>query len=415
MRILIVSTYDIAGGASRSSYRLHQALLGENIDSQILVQSKFSNDHSVVEVDSKLERKIAPLRPFIDYFPIRFYKKRTDTLFSPSYFPFSSIVNKINKINPDIVHLQWISGGMMKNDDLAKIKAPIVWGLNDMWAFTGGCHYDEYCERYKDKCGKCKVLGSNKLKDWSYKIRAKKQKVYSKIDNLTIVGHSHWLADCARESSLFKDRNVINLPTPIDTNRFEPLDKVFCRKIFNLPEGKKLILFGAMGPTSNRRKGFPELAEAIEKLDVDVENVEFIIFGSGKPKIPPQLKYKTHYISRLNDEISLQILYSAVDVMIVPSIQENLSNVILESLSCGTPVVAFDIGGNSDMVVHKHNGYLAKPFDISDLSEGIEWVLKTPGYEQLCKKSREKMIDKFSNKVVANKYISFYLQLLKGD
>ena len=79
MKILIVSTYDTAGGASRSSYRLHQALLSKDVDSNILVQKKFSSDYTVVEVDSKIERKFANVRPFIDYFPIRFYKKRTDT------------------------------------------------------------------------------------------------------------------------------------------------------------------------------------------------------------------------------------------------------------------------------------------------------------------------------------------------
>ena len=104
MKILIVSTYDTAGGAARASYRLHQALLSKDVDSNILVQKKFSSDYTVVEVDSKIERKFANVRPFIDYLPIRFYKKRTDTLFSPSYFPFSSVVKKINKINPDIVH-----------------------------------------------------------------------------------------------------------------------------------------------------------------------------------------------------------------------------------------------------------------------------------------------------------------------
>ena len=119
MKILIVSTYDMAGGASRSSYRLHKSLLSAGIDSQILVQNKFSSDHTVVEVNSKIERKFANVRPFIDYLPLRLYKNRTDTLFSPSYFPFSSIVDKINEINPDIVHLQWISGGMLKIKDLA--------------------------------------------------------------------------------------------------------------------------------------------------------------------------------------------------------------------------------------------------------------------------------------------------------
>jgi glycosyltransferase involved in cell wall biosynthesis len=350
------------------------------------------------------------VRPFIDYIPIRFYKNRTDTLFSPSYFPFSSIVKKINKINPDIVHLQWISGGMLRIKDLAKIKAPIVWGLNDMWAFTGGCHYDEYCGRYKDSCGKCKVLGSVKENDWSHRLLTQKQNTYSKINNLTIIGHSAWLANCARESSAFRKKNVVNMPTPIDTNIFKPVDKEFCRKVFNLPANKKLILYGAMGPTSNRRKGFSELSEAIDKLDI--VDAEVIVFGGSKPKNPPVLKYKVHYISRLNDEISLQMLYSAVDIMIVPSIQENLSNIILESLSCATPVVAFDIGGNSDMIEHKHNGYLAKSFDTSDLSYGIEWVINNHDYNKICSNSRSKIINEFSYKVVATKYIKFYKELI---
>ena len=410
MKILIVSTYDTAGGASRSSYRLHQALLSKDVDSNILVQKKFSSDYTVVEVDSKIERKFANVRPFIDYFPIRFYKKRTDTLFSPAYFPFSSVVKKINKINPDIVHLQWISGGMLKIKDLVKIKAPIVWGLNDMWAFTGGCHYDEYCGRYKESCGKCIVLGSAKENDLSRRLLNQKHNVYSKISNLTIIGHSRWLTNSARESSVFNNKSVVHIPQTIDINRFKPLDKEFCRNIFNLPKNKKLILYGAMGPMSDRRKGFNELSEAIDKLDI--EDTEIIVLGGGKPKDPPTIKYKVHYLSRLNDEITLQMLYSAVDLVIVPSIQENLSNIILESLSCATPVLAFDIGGNSDMIVHKHNGYLAKAFDTSDLSFGIEWIVNNQDYNKLCNNARDKMIDEFSYEVVANKYIDFYRKLI---
>lgn len=412
MKILIVSTYDTAGGAARASYRLHQALLSKDVDSNILVQKKFSSDYTVLEVDSKIERKFANVRPFIDYFPIRFYKKRTDTLFSPAYFPFSSVVKKINKINPDIVHLQWISGGMLKIKDLVKIKAPIVWGLNDMWAFTGGCHYDEYCGRYKESCGKCIVLGSAKENDLSRRLLNQKHNVYSKISNLTIIGHSRWLTNSARESSVFSNKSVLHIPQTIDINRFKPLDKEFCRNIFNLPKNKKLILYGAMGPMSDRRKGFNELSEAIDKLDI--EDTEIIVLGGGKPKDPPIIKYKVHYIPRLNDEITLQMLYSAVDLVIVPSIQENLSNVILESLSCATPVLAFDIGGNSDMVVHKHNGYLAKAFDTSDLSFGIEWIVKNQDYNKICNNARLKIVDEFSYEVVANKYINFYSKLI-GD
>ena len=115
----------------------------------------------------------------------------------------------------------------------------------------------------------------------------------------------------------------------------------------------------------------------------------------------------------LHDDVSLVTLYSAVDVMIVPSLQENLSNAIMESLSCGTPIVSFDIGGNSDMIEHKLNGYLAKPFESKDLAHGIEWVLNNPNYDELCVNAREKVLKEFDSVVVARKYVELYEEMLR--
>lgn len=137
MKILIVNTSDIQGGAARAAYRLHRSLLDANIDSQMLVQSKVSDDCTVITEDSRVRRYLNKLRPIIDGLPVRKYKHRIKTLFSPSWFGFNNIVTKINKINPDIVHLHWINGGMLKIEDIAKIKAPIIWSLHDNWAFTG--------------------------------------------------------------------------------------------------------------------------------------------------------------------------------------------------------------------------------------------------------------------------------------
>jgi glycosyltransferase involved in cell wall biosynthesis len=167
-----------------------------------------------------------------------------------------------------------------------------------------------------------------------------------------------------------------------------------------------------MNPTGDPRKGFKELSEALKLLEI--KDVEFVIFGSSAPKNPPKFKFKTHYVGRLNDDVSLVTLYSAVDVMVVPSLQENLSNAIMESLSCATPVVGFDIGGNSDMIEHKKTGYLAKPFEPQDLAKGIEWVLNLERneYEKLCKNAREKVLKEFDNKVIAKKYIKLYEEIL---
>lgn len=413
MKILIVNTSDIEGGAARAAYRLHKALLTQDVDSQMLVQSKSSDDFTVLAETSKLRKGFNKLCLKIDRFLVRFYKERTKTLFSPSWFGFGNIVAKINEINPDIVHLHWTYRGMMKIEDMARIKAPIVWSLHDMWAFTGGCHYDEECKAYEKDCGSCKVLGSDKENDLSRKIYNRKQKAFSKIESLTIVGLSKWLNDCAKNSTLLRDKKHINLPNPIDTNIFKPFDMNKSRELWNLPKDKKLVLFGAMGATSDPRKGFKELSDALHKLEG--KNIEFVVFGSSEPKVSQDFDFKTHYLGSLHDDVSLVTLYSAVDVMIVPSLQENLSNAIMESLACATPVVGFDIGGNSDMIEHQKTGYLVKPFDTSALASGIEWVLTTENHDELCQNAREKVLREFDSVVVSKRYIELYEDILKND
>jgi len=299
---------------------------------------------------------------------------------------------------------------MIKIEDMAKIKAPIVWSLHDMWAFTGGCHYSEECKAYEKECGSCKILESNKENDLSRKIHNRKKKTFNKIDNMTIVGLSKWLSNCAQNSALLKNKKHINLPNLIDTRIFKPFDKEKSRELWSLPQDKILVLFGAMGATSDPRKGFNELTDAMGKLKNN--DIEFVVFGSSQPQNIPDLGFKIHYLGSLADDVSLVTLYSAVDVMIVPSLQENLSNVIMESLSCGVPVIGFNVGGNSDMINHKKNGYLVRPFDASDLAYGIEWILNIENYDELCHNAREKVIREFDSVVVAKKYIELYKEIL---
>lgn len=409
MKVLIVNTSDIDGGAARAAYRLHNALLESKINSQMLVLSKSGDDFTVNTFLKKTQKIFNKLRPALDSIPIRKYNNTA--LFSAAWVPSSGIVNKINSLNPDVVHLHWINAGMIKIEDLAKIKAPIVWSLHDMWAFTGGCHYDESCGAYKEKCGECVVLASKRKKDISRKVFKRKQATYSKIPNMTIVGLSNWLKTCAENSILFHNKKIVNLPNPIDTKIFQAFDKLKARELWGLPKDKKIVLFGAMGASSDPRKGFNELSDAFKNIDRD--DIEFVVFGASSPLNPPDLGCKTHYIGRLSDDISLITLYSAVDVMIVPSLQENLSNAIMESLACATPVVGFDIGGNSDLIDHEQNGYLAQAYSSVDLAKGIEWVLDNSKYEDLCRNAREKVISKFDNNIVSAQYIELYKMLLE--
>ncbi len=410
MKILHVNTSDIQGGAARAAYRLHQGLLQAGVDSQMLVQTKFSDDFTVIGPVSKISKSIGRIRSTLDQLPLKLYPNKKKALFSPAWLPFSRALNGIRTVNPDIVHLHWIAEGYLRLEDLARIKKPIIWSLHDMWAFTGGCHYDSGCGKYLQECSVCPVLGSSKENDFSRKVFSRKNRVYLKIPNLTINGLSRWLADCAKSSTLLSKRRVVNLPNLLDTHVFRPLPQQQAKEILGLSSQKKHILFGAVDATGDRRKGFNLLSQMLNKLENS--NIELMVFGSSKPINAPDFPFLTSYLGRLQDDISLRVLYSAADVVVVPSRQENLSNVIMESLSCETPVVAFDIGGNHDMIKHKVNGYLAQPLDPIDLAKGVEWVLNYPNPEKLSKNTRWKVISEFNTNIVIPKYTELYNKVL---
>lgn len=412
MKILIVNTSDIQGGAARAAYRLHQSLLEQDIDSQMLVQNKSSDDFRALAVSqTKLQKVISKLRPHIDSIPVKFYKNRTKTAFSPANTPFSNIVNRINEINPDIVNLQWICGGLIKIEDLLKIKVPIIWTLHDMWAFTGGCHYDENCFGYEKTCGNCPVLGSNKINDLSKKIFNRKQKIFNQLKDMRIVNVSNWLTNCTKKSTLLGNHKSMTIPNPLNTNKYKIYDKNETRRLWNLPKNKKLVLFGAIGGSKDFRKGYKELKESLYKLKN--KDIEFVVFGSSHPEESENLGFKTHYFGHLHDDVSLITLYNAVDVMIVPSLQEAFGQTASEAMSCGVPVVAFGATGLLDIVEHKVNGYLATPFDTNDLAQGIEWILNNKEYSKLTINARNKIVNEFDNAVVAKQYIKLYNDVLK--
>lgn len=410
MKILIVNTFDIEGGAARAAFRLHQSLITNGINSNMLVMKKSSDVISVLDPIGKIQKGLAALRPTLDGLPVNKYKNRDRLLFSPAWLPFSGVVDRINKINPDLVHLHWVANGMLRIEDIAKIKSPIVWSLHDDWAFTGGCHIKWECERYQKSCGFCPRLGSSKENDLSSAIYKRKSKVFGKIPPITVIGLSNWLADCARKASLFKGHKVVSLPNPIDTSLYAPYDKIQARNLLNLPQDKKLVAFGAMSATSDINKGFKELTQALSHIEN--QNVELLIFGASQPEVDPGFIQKAHYLGRLHDDATLRALYSAADVMVVPSLQEAFGQTASEAMACGTPVAAFGATGLLDIVDHKVNGYLAKAYDTLDLAVGIDWVLAHSTPQELSHAARDKVTATFESKLVANQYIELYKGIL---
>ncbi len=410
MKILHLAMHE-GSGAGRATLRLHLGLLNENIDSSVLVLQKDTDYQSVNKLDDqtvlfkKIQAKL--LGKYLSQILGR------KTTFSINATP-SLVENQINNFNASVINLHWVGWEYVKIEALRKFKVPLVWTLQDMWPFTGGCHYSEECDRYTNSCGACPQLRSGKELDLSRWVWQRKAKAWKDI-NLTVVAPSSWIAKCARSSSLFRERRVEVIPFCLDTEQYKPIDQQKARELLNLPQDKQLVLFGALSATQDRRKGFHLLLPALQNLSQSGwrDRIELVVFGSDQPNNPPNLGFKTHYLGSLSDDLSLARVYSAADVMIAPSIQESFGQTGSESLACGTPVVAFDGTGLKDIVDHQQNGYLVRPFEIEDLAQGIAWVLEDKQrHHKLCIQAREKAEREFALEVQARRYLSLYSELL---
>lgn len=408
MKVLHLTGKDFFG-AGRAAYRLHKGLQGVGVDSVMWVGNKVTKDDTVINIhESSVKKFLRKIYIRLEKEQIKSNGISPQSMFSTGKFAFR-ISTKINALHPDVVHIHWINRGFIRLKDLENIKAPIVISMHDMWYFTGGCHYDGYCGNYKIGCGECPLLKSRHKADVSKQVVDFKRLVYGRIERVTFVALSRWMQKCANESSLLGRERVVNLPNGIDSNEFKE-DKL-ARAELKIGKDKKLILFAAVDALSDANKGFQYITKAIGQLSGD--NYELLIIGGKGDEMFSDIKIKVHSVGFVDNNKQLVNYLSAADVVVVPSVQENLSNMIMESLSCATPVVAFDIGGNADMIVHKENGYLANKMDAVDLAEGIFWCTgdKTRQME-ISQKARKIVVDNFEITDVSHRYVDLYKQVI---
>ena len=412
IRVLHLSESDVDNGGARAAHRLHQGLRSLGSPSQMLVRAKFGNDSAVIREQSLLTKVSPPLSGL----PLRLYPKRPGGMFSTQLIP-DVFAKRVQQYNPDIVHIHAICNGYLQIETLRKFQKPLVWTLHDMWPFTGGCHYNQDCDHYQKSCGSCPQLGSTRHQDLSHWTWKRKANAWKDL-NLTLVATTSWMAECARSSSLFKDTRIEIIPLGLDTDKYKPHNRHFAREALGLPQDKHLVLFGAIGGTSDRRKGFHLLQPALQQLSESgwSDQIELVIFGASQPETPVDLGFKTHYVGRLNDDLSLSMVYSAADVMVVPSIQEAFGQTTSEAMSCGTPVVTFNATGSKDLVDHQQTGYLAVPFEVDDLAKGIIWVLEDrKRHQKLQFQARKKVLSEFTSALQAGRYLSLYKEILGGS
>lgn len=402
MKVLHVCYSDFDGGAARAANRLHQAQINAGIDSYMLVVRKTTNDSRVIAVDKKTLLRVRVCSLLSRLLLSRLTRSNP---VKHSLNVLSTGMSKlINKLQPDVVNLHWVGDNMISIGEISKINAPIVWTMHDMWAFSGCEHYDNYPElmRYKFNY---QPLRENKLIDINRLIFNYKKRKWAR-KNIQFVSPSKWLGECAKSTAIAANRKIHIIQNPIDHQIYKPVDKMIARQLFGLPKDKKIVLFGAMSSKTDIRKGYHLLDKALLHLSTrNTSDYALVIFGAEKKEMELTHGFDTYNLGVLHDELSLRVLYSAADVYVAPSLQDNLPNTLVESFAVGTPCVAFNIGGMPDLISQDEMGELVKSIDGEELALSIERVLhKKNDHDFICQISKSNR----SGENIVNQYKSVY-------
>lgn len=395
MNILHVSASDIKGGASRAGYRIHRSLVENGnlheLQSRMRVISQLSDDPTVIggppARQTLLWRKLQPRMAQQVQRNNPNYDRSLHSIAWPSTGLGRELLQRHHQGECDLLHLHWLGDSTLSIEEISRLRMPRVWTLHDQWAFCGTEHYtslpltgeyarmdERFAVGYSEASRPQHETGPDiNRRTWLRKQRAWRRPIH-------IVCPSAWLADCARRSSLMATWPITVIPHPIDLDVWAPVHSYQARHLLQLPQDRLLVLFGADRGTAYPRKGADLLLEAMQRLraqvaDSPLQEIELVVFGQGCPANPLDLGLNIRYIGRLEDDISLRLLYSAADVMVVPSRQEAFGLTGSEAQACGTPVVAFRTGGLVDIVDDYTTGVLAEPFNAASLAAAIGWVL----------------------------------------
>jgi len=425
MKIVQINTYDIRGGAARAAYRLHRGLLQIGEDCRMLAKRKDSTDSSVFCIAPQNLVEKSDRDFFLSTVIQGHYidSHRTDisnTLFSLPYPGYDLSVLPLVQ-TADIINLHWVAHhyqSLLTLQELFALGKPVVWTLHDQWAFTGGCHYAAGCEKYRQDCVACPQLANDPF-DLPAAVLKDKRELF-KGGNLAIVTPSRWLAACARESRLFKNLRVEVIPYSLDTDVFSPLPKTEAKESVGLSAEIVTLLFVAhVG--NEKRKGFQELKAAIQYCLAEPEfqnlvesnRVRILCFGYPSDELEA-VGIPVVSLGYLNSDQEIRAAYAAADLFILPSLEDNLPNTMLESMSCGTPVVAFDVGGIPDVVVDGVTGQLAPVGDVLKLARAILSLVFNPERrEEMGQNCRKMMVEEYALTVQAQRYVELYQELLQ--
>lgn len=417
MRVLLVNTSERKGGPSIAAHRLMEALRKSGVKAKMLVCDKQSTEQPVVALEHSF---LVALKALWELFTIfRSCGFRREHLFDVAVANAGVDITQLPEfVQADIIHLHWVNQGYLSIKSLQKIfesGKPVVWTMHNMWPCTGICFYARGCRLYETACHDCHYLlhGAGK-RDCSQRVFEKKQKLYNRAD-ITFVTCSEWLKDEARKSALLRNQRIVSIPNPINVSVFRTMDRVKARRLMRLPEDKKLLLFGS-GKRHDPRKGMEYFVEGVEQLlkqHPEVRNKYAVVVLGEKVDHNNRVRYglPVYEVEYIHSEQEMMQLYNAVDLFVLPTLEDNLPNTVMESMACGTPCVAFDVGGIPEMVDHLHNGYVARYRDTSDLANGIYWAMQTENYGTLSEMAVRKVTERYSEEAISRQYIKIYNQI----
>nr|WP_315199024.1 glycosyltransferase [uncultured Flavobacterium sp.] len=375
MKVLHI-TSSSRGGAGIAALRLHEALRQEGVVSGYLSANltiNFSNE-TVTDDFFRYEKPsiLKKIRAkFQKYFPFTQGQKAVQQFngikeklqYEMVTLPFSTY--QLHKhplvLEADIVNLHWIGGILDYPSFFKKCQKPIVWTLHDMNPFQGLFHYKN------DELQNSKIVA-----DFDLEMKQIKRKAIQSIKNGTIVSPSKWLLEEAKRSNVFFGFNEEHIHNSIDLELFKLMDKEALRKRRGVESDEFVILF-VSDTLKNYRKGFDLLTEALLHL----KNIDATVLAIGKGEIPHGGDLKIIALGEINSPLTMAECYGMADVFILPSREDNLPNVMLESFACGTPIVGFSIGGIAEHTVYSITGVLAEDMTAQSLAKAIEKFYET--------------------------------------
>lgn len=418
LRVLLVNTSDQTGGAAIAAMRLLKALRTQrDVEVKFLCRDRQSPD-SQEEIVS-LEPSFWQTWKFVwergEIFLANGLRKAG--LFAIDTGRYGTDITNLPEFEEaDVIHLHWVNQAMLSLRNIRKILRSgkrVVWTMHDMWCFTGVCHYASSCENWRTRCLRCPQLHHPWRFDLSAFTFRAKQKTFRKAPKpVTFVGCSKWLASLAAEAPLLKGHKVVNIPNPIDTDFYAPAENpAAVRAKLNLPSNKRILLFTAYKVT-DPIKGFNYLTEAlmllVEENPEMREKLVLVLVGKRGEEARDAFPIETRAMGYVTSRERMRELYQAADLLLMPTMMDNLPNTISESMACGTPCVAFNVGGVPQMVDTGVNGYLADYCNSLDFARGIVRILTSASYDALCRNARSKALVSYGEKIIAEKYMDIY-------